>query len=66
MATPPVTDTMLVGHIYYYLNKEHLANIVLDFVTGWEPGVLQKAVDNCHCNPFGDVSFISIFLRFSL
>ncbi|EAU85171.2 WSC domain-containing protein [Coprinopsis cinerea okayama7 len=25
-----------------------------DFVNGWEPGVLQNAVDNCHCNPYGD------------
>ncbi|TFK22759.1 hypothetical protein FA15DRAFT_595516 [Coprinopsis marcescibilis] len=25
-----------------------------DFVNGWDAGVLQKAVDNCHCNPYGD------------
>ncbi|KAF9558822.1 hypothetical protein CPC08DRAFT_724247 [Agrocybe pediades] len=25
-----------------------------DFINGWDKGVLQKAVDNCHCNPFGD------------
>lgn len=25
-----------------------------DFFNGWDQGVLQKAVDNCHCNPFGD------------
>ncbi|KAJ3510691.1 hypothetical protein NLJ89_g4535 [Agrocybe chaxingu] len=25
-----------------------------DFINGWQPGVLQKAVDNCHCNPYGD------------
>ncbi|KAG5723171.1 hypothetical protein E4T56_gene294 [Termitomyces sp. T112] len=25
-----------------------------DFLNGWDKGVLQKAVDNCHCNPYGD------------
>ncbi|TEB23212.1 hypothetical protein FA13DRAFT_1640227 [Coprinellus micaceus] len=25
-----------------------------DFVNGWDRGVLQRAVDNCHCNPYGD------------
>ncbi|KAF8224150.1 hypothetical protein L208DRAFT_1410716 [Tricholoma matsutake] len=25
-----------------------------DFVNGWEKGVLQNAVDKCHCNPYGD------------
>ncbi|RDB26225.1 hypothetical protein Hypma_006280 [Hypsizygus marmoreus] len=25
-----------------------------DFINGWDAGVLQKAVDNCHCNPYGD------------
>lgn len=25
-----------------------------DYVNGWDKGVLQKAVDNCHCNPYGD------------
>lgn len=25
-----------------------------DFFNGWEPGVLQNAVDKCHCNQFGD------------
>ncbi|KAF9532660.1 hypothetical protein CPB83DRAFT_847146 [Crepidotus variabilis] len=25
-----------------------------DFMYGWDAGVLQKAVDNCHCNPYGD------------
>ncbi|KAJ2913047.1 hypothetical protein MD484_g7367, partial [Candolleomyces efflorescens] len=25
-----------------------------DFVNGWERGVLQNAVDKCHCNPYGD------------
>ncbi|KAG6826748.1 hypothetical protein H0H93_016238, partial [Arthromyces matolae] len=25
-----------------------------DFLMGWDKGVLQKAVDNCHCNPYGD------------
>ena len=28
----------------------------LDYINGWDAGVLQRAVDNCHCNPFGDVS----------
>ncbi|PFH51087.1 hypothetical protein AMATHDRAFT_143448 [Amanita thiersii Skay4041] len=27
-----------------------------DFLNGWEPGVLQKAVDNCHCDQYGDPS----------
>lgn len=27
----------------------------IDFVNGWEKGVLQNAVDKCHCNPYGDV-----------
>ncbi|EAU87993.2 hypothetical protein CC1G_01640 [Coprinopsis cinerea okayama7 len=25
-----------------------------DFFNGWEPGVLQRALDECNCNPFGD------------
>ncbi|KAK2462960.1 hypothetical protein APHAL10511_005012 [Amanita phalloides] len=25
-----------------------------DFVNGWDAGVLQRAVDNCNCNPYGD------------
>ncbi|KAG6901790.1 hypothetical protein C0995_007893 [Termitomyces sp. Mi166 len=25
-----------------------------DFLNGWDKGVLQRAVDNCHCNPYGD------------
>jgi len=25
-----------------------------DFFNGWDDGVLQKAVDQCHCNNFGD------------
>ncbi|KAF9558829.1 hypothetical protein CPC08DRAFT_538623 [Agrocybe pediades] len=25
-----------------------------DFFNGWQPGVLQRAVDECHCNPYGD------------
>ncbi|THU78775.1 hypothetical protein K435DRAFT_876276 [Dendrothele bispora CBS 962.96] len=25
-----------------------------DFINGWKAGVLQKVVDNCHCNEFGD------------
>lgn len=28
----------------------------IDFINGWDQGVLQKAVDNCHCNIYGDVS----------
>uniref|UniRef100_A0A8H7XJJ2 DUF1996 domain-containing protein n=1 Tax=Psilocybe cubensis TaxID=181762 RepID=A0A8H7XJJ2_PSICU len=27
-----------------------------DFINGWDKGVLQKAVDNCHCNEFGDAT----------
>ncbi|KAF8151010.1 hypothetical protein B0H34DRAFT_628672, partial [Crassisporium funariophilum] len=27
-----------------------------DFFNGWEPGVLQKAVDGCNCNIYGDFS----------
>ncbi|KAJ7650806.1 WSC domain-containing protein [Roridomyces roridus] len=25
-----------------------------DFLMGWESGVLQKVVDGCNCNPYGD------------
>ncbi|KAJ3477707.1 hypothetical protein NLJ89_g12401 [Agrocybe chaxingu] len=25
-----------------------------DFFNGWEPGVLQRAVDGCTCNIYGD------------
>ncbi|TFK33438.1 hypothetical protein BDQ12DRAFT_615251 [Crucibulum laeve] len=25
-----------------------------DFLNGWDKGVLQNAVDKCHCNPYGD------------
>ncbi|KAK0192111.1 hypothetical protein F5146DRAFT_1120070 [Armillaria mellea] len=27
-----------------------------DFFNGWEPGILQRAIDECHCNPYGDPS----------
>lgn len=26
----------------------------VDFFNGWDKGVLQKAVDGCNCNPYGD------------
>ena len=31
---------------------------ILDIINGWDSddGVLQKAVDNCHCNEYGDLS----------
>lgn len=25
-----------------------------DFINGWDTGVLQRAVDECNCNPYGD------------
>ena len=25
-----------------------------DFANGWEAGILQKALDECNCNPYGD------------
>ncbi|KIY52536.1 hypothetical protein FISHEDRAFT_69766 [Fistulina hepatica ATCC 64428] len=25
-----------------------------DFVNGWDEGVLQKAIEGCNCNPYGD------------
>jgi hypothetical protein len=27
-----------------------------DFINGWDKGVLQNAVDKCHCNPYGDAT----------
>ncbi|KAK0226894.1 hypothetical protein EDD85DRAFT_855914 [Armillaria nabsnona] len=27
-----------------------------DFFNGWESGVLQRAINECHCNPYGDPS----------
>lgn len=27
-----------------------------DFINGWEPSVLKKALDECHCNQYGDPS----------
>jgi hypothetical protein len=27
-----------------------------DFINGWDAGVLQKAVDGCNCNPYGDAT----------
>jgi hypothetical protein len=27
---------------------------LLDFFNGWEDGVLQRAIDDCNCNPYGD------------
>ncbi|KAF8903706.1 hypothetical protein CPB84DRAFT_1845684 [Gymnopilus junonius] len=27
-----------------------------DFINGWDSGVLQKAVNECHCNEFGDAT----------
>ncbi|KAK0226858.1 hypothetical protein EDD85DRAFT_777516 [Armillaria nabsnona] len=27
-----------------------------DFFNGWESGVLQRAIKECHCNPYGDLS----------
>ena len=38
----------------------------LDYINGWDAGVLQRAVDNCHCNPFGDVSCDHFFLSFRI
>ena len=37
---------------------------ILDYINGWDAGVLQKAVDNCHCNEYGDVSFNQSFCVF--
>ncbi|KAF5376102.1 hypothetical protein D9615_007741 [Tricholomella constricta] len=30
--------------------------IEVDFINGWEPEVLQRAVNECNCNPYGDPS----------
>ncbi|KAF8147672.1 hypothetical protein B0H34DRAFT_738741 [Crassisporium funariophilum] len=27
-----------------------------DFINGWDSGILQKALDECNCNPYGDPS----------
>ena len=38
-----------------------------DFINGWEPGVLQlNAVNNCHCNLYGDRDISSFFLSFPI
>lgn len=37
------------------LHGYFLTMIFIDFFMGWKEGVLQKVVDGCHCNPFGDV-----------
>ena len=29
-------------------------NRSIDFFNGWDDGALQKAIDECNCNPFGD------------
>lgn len=34
--------------------------IFLDFYNGWERGVLERAVDECNCNIYGDVSLVSL------
>ncbi len=26
----------------------------LDFLNGWDTGILQDAIDRCNCNPYGD------------
>jgi hypothetical protein len=26
----------------------------LDYIKGWDAGDLQKAVDNCHCDEYGE------------
>ena len=33
-----------------------------DYLNGWDQGVLQRAVDNCHCNEYGDVKFNHFFV----
>jgi hypothetical protein len=35
-----------------------LTSTDVDFLNGWDKGVLQNAVDKCHCDKFGDVSFV--------
>ncbi|KIM39233.1 hypothetical protein M413DRAFT_75023 [Hebeloma cylindrosporum] len=30
------------------------AEILTTFINGWDAGILQNAVDKCHCNPYGD------------
>jgi len=57
--TQLVTDTMLVclfSPDFCVFSSEFFRS---DFINGWDKGVLQKAVDNCHCNPYGDVSYLS-------
>ncbi len=47
------------GECVRLINPGRLFTTVIsikDFMNGWDAGVLQKAVDNCHCNDFGDVS----------
>ena len=65
MATPLVTDIMQVGTSTILTRKIELMTNS-DYINGWDAGVLQKAVDNCHCNPYGDVSFNQCFFVFSL
>lgn len=28
--------------------------MISDFINGWDEGILQKAVDGCTCNDYGD------------
>ena len=34
----------------------------LDPINSWDVCVLRKAVDNCHCNPYGDVALTTFFV----
>jgi len=51
----PGTATTEVGDFSTCSASGHSLTRFTDFFNGWQPGVLQKVVDNCHCNPFGDV-----------
>ncbi|KAF9007447.1 hypothetical protein BDQ17DRAFT_1539830 [Cyathus striatus] len=46
---PPV---LLISLLLFPSHRTNSSSI--DFINGWDKGVLQKAVDGCNCNPYGD------------
>jgi len=55
MEIPLGTDTTLVSPGSGPLTSREIVTTFSDFLNGWDAGILQNAVDKCHCNPYGDV-----------
>ncbi|KAJ7584978.1 hypothetical protein C8J56DRAFT_788645 [Mycena floridula] len=59
----PFVQVLLYFTGYTCLNDRRFSNgdptgygYHADFINGWDQGVLQRAIDGCNCNPYGDPS----------